>query len=261
MNNIFDSHAHYSDSRFDINRDKLLMSLPEKGIRYVMLASTDEDSICKNCKIAEKYEYIYTAIGIHPSDIAKTSENYIEVMENAFKSNPKVKAIGEIGLDYHYESYDREKQIEFFCRQLELADKLNLPVIIHSRDATEDTLNILKKYKPSGVMHCFSGSAETAKEVLKLGMYVSFTGVLTYKNARKAIKALTVIPNERLLLETDCPYMMPVVTSVKFKERCSDSSMIPYIAEKAGEIKNMTAQQILDITCENAMKLFRINND
>lgn len=258
MNNIFDSHTHYSDSRFDINRDELLSSLPEKGIKYVMLASTNEDSICENCKIAEKYEYIYTAVGIHPSDVSEASENYLQVMESAVKSNPKVKAIGEIGLDYHYERYDREKQIEFFGKQLELADKLKLPVIVHSRDATEDTMNILKKYKPSGVMHCFSGSAETAKEIIKLGMYISFTGVLTYKNARKSLESLAVVPNDRLLLETDCPYMIPVVKSVKLKERCSDSSMIPYIAEKAGEIKNMTAQEILDITCENAIRLFNI---
>lgn len=258
MNNIFDSHAHYSDSRFDINRDELLSSLPEKGVKYVMLASTNEDSIFENCKIAEKYDYIYTAIGIHPNDISETSENYLQVMEDVVKSNSKVKAIGEIGLDYHYANYDREKQTEFFCRQLELADKLNLPVIIHSRDATEDTINILKKYKPSGVMHCFSGSAETAKEIIKLGMHISFTGVLTYKNARKSLESLAVVPNDRLLLETDCPYMMPVVKSLKMKGGCSDSSMIPYIAEKASEIKNITTQEILDITCENALRLFNI---
>lgn len=254
MNNIFDTHAHYADSAFDVDRDELLKSLPEKGIKYVMLASTDIESSLRNTELSNTYDYIYTAIGIHPEDIAGTPENYIEILDKIIKLNPKVKAIGEIGLDYHYEGYDREKQIQIFCEQLEFANSIGYPVIVHSRDATEDTMKLLREYKPRGVMHCFSGSAETAKKIINLGMYISFTGVLTYKNARKAVESLAVIPNDRFMLETDCPYMSPVPLRGK---RC-DSSMIPYTAEKAGEIKRMTTQEVLDITCRNGIKLFSI---
>lgn len=254
MNNIFDTHAHYADSAFDDDRDELLKSLTGKGIKYVMLASTDIESSFRNIELAETYDYIYTAVGIHPEDIEGTPENYISVLEGMIKSNPRIKAIGEIGLDYHYEGYNREKQIEIFREQLELSKRIGYPVIVHSRDATEDTMKLLREYKPRGVMHCFSGSAETAKEIINLGMYISFTGVLTYKNARKAVESLAVIPNDRFMLETDCPYMSPVPLRGK---RC-DSSMIPYTAEKAGEIKGMTTQEILDITCRNGVKLFSI---
>lgn len=254
MNNIFDTHAHYADSAFDVDRDELLKSLPEKGIKYAMLASTDIESSLRNTELSNTYDYIYTAIGIHPEDIAGTPENYIEILDKIIKLNPKVKAIGEIGLDYHYEGYDREKQIQIFCEQLEFANSIGYPVIVHSRDATEDTMKLLREYKPRGVMHCFSGSAETAKKIINLGMYISFTGVLTYKNARKAVESLAVIPNDRFMLETDCPYMSPVPLRGK---RC-DSSMIPYTAEKAGEIKRMTTQEVLDITCRNGIKLFSI---
>lgn len=254
MDNIFDTHAHYADSAFDSDRSEVLESLTGKGIRYVMLASTDIENSLSNIKLAETYDYIYTAVGIHPEDIDGTPDDYISVLEKMIESCPKIKAVGEIGLDYHYEGYDREKQIKIFSEQLELANNFGYPVIVHSRDATEDTMKLLKKYKPAGVMHCFSGSAETAKEVINLGMYISFTGVLTYKNARKSVEALSVIPNDRFMLETDCPYMSPVPLRGK---RC-DSSMIPYTAEKAGEVKGLSAQEILDLTCRNGMKLFSI---
>lgn len=252
MNNIFDSHAHYSDFSFNNDRDELLAGLQSKGVKYIILASYDIESTLKNDEICRKYDYIYSASGIHPESVDEIPENYLEILENTVKSNPKIKAVGEIGLDYHYENYDRERQIEIFKEQLELAKKLELPVIIHSRDATEDTMKILREYQPKGVLHCFSGSAETAKEAVKLGLYVSFTGVLTFKNARKALEALAVIPNDRLMLETDCPYMAPV----PFRGKRCDSSMIPYIAEKAGEIKGMTAQEILNLTCENGVRFF-----
>jgi len=255
MTNIFDSHAHYAESAFDFDREKLLKSLPEHGIKYVMLASVDIPSSMRNCEISENYEYIYTAVGIHPEDIEDTPENYIDILEKIIKSHSRVKAVGEIGLDYHYDGYDREKQIKIFREQIELAKRIGYPVIVHSRDATEDTMKILREYKPSGVMHCFSGSAETAKEIIKLGMYISFTGVLTYKNARKAVEALSVVPDDRFMIETDCPYMAPV----PFRGKRCDSTMIPYTAEKASEIKGMTVQEILDITCRNAMRLFSVD--
>lgn len=256
VNNIFDTHAHYADHAFDSDRDELLSSLPENGVKYVMLASSSVDDTRENALLAEKYDYIYAASGVHPESIDTNPMDYLDIVKNTILSSPKIKAVGEIGLDYHYEGYDRDKQIKLFEEQLVLAKELSLPVIVHSRDACEDTLNILKKHKPCGVVHCFSGSAETAKEIIKLGMYIGFTGVITFKNAKKALKALEAVPLDRLLLETDCPYMSPV----PFRGKRCDSSMIAYTAEKAAEIKQIDTQELIDITCENAKKFYLIKD-
>lgn len=255
MENIFDTHAHYADNAFDEDRYEILTSLPSQGVKYVTLASSSVEDMAENSEISRKYDYIYTAAGVHPESVDNNPENYLDIVNTVIKDNPKVRAVGEIGLDYHYDGFDREKQIKLFCEQLELADALDMPVIVHSRDACEDTLNILKKYRPKGVVHCFSGSAETAAEIVKLGMYVGFTGVITFKNAKKAIKALETVPMERLLLETDCPYMAPV----PFRGKRCDSSMIAMTAQKAAEIKGVTVQEILDITCCNGMEFYGIN--
>lgn len=254
MNNIFDTHAHYADCAFNADRDELLESLPEKGVKYIMLASSSVDDTAENAVIAKKYDYIYSASGVHPESVDSNPENYLDIVKKTALSSEKVRAIGEIGLDYHYDGYNRDKQIKLFEEQLLLARELDLPVIVHSRDACEDTLDILKKYKPNGVVHCFSGSAETAKEVIKLGMYIGFTGVLTFRNAKKSLKALEAVPLDRLLLETDCPYMAPV----PFRGKRCDSSMIAYTAEKAAEIKNIDVQELIDITCENAKRFYNI---
>lgn len=252
--NIFDTHAHYTDSAFDGDRDSLLGSLNGMGVKYVMLASSCTEDNISNPLLAEKYDYIYSATGFHPECADSVPENYLDIIRENAGKYPKIKAIGEIGLDYHYDGYNREKQIELFEKQLETAKELDLPVIVHSRDATEDTLNILKKYRPEGVVHCFSGSAETAVEVLKIGMYIGFTGVITFKNAKKAVKALSVVPLDRLLLETDCPYMSPV----PFRGKRCDSSMIAYTAEKASEIKGIDVQELINITCRNGKRMYRI---
>ncbi len=254
MHNIFDSHSHYADHAFDSDRFEVLEKLPENGIKYIMLAASGLDDTAENSELSSKYGYIYSSAGIHPENADNVPDGYLDIIREAVRSNPKIKAIGEIGLDYHYEGYDREKQIKLFKAQLELADELELPVIIHSRDATEDTMNILREYKPDGVVHCFSGSAETAAEVIKLGLYIGFTGVLTFKNAKKALKALEKVPMDKLLLETDCPYMAPV----PFRGKRCDSSMIRYTAEKAAEIKGIPVQELLDITCRNAMEFYNI---
>ncbi len=254
MNNIFDTHAHYSDSAFDGDRDELLASLPSKGVRYVALASSSIEDSAANSAVSEKYDYIYCAAGVHPECVDETPDGYLAQIREIVAANPKVRAIGEIGLDYHYDGFNKEKQIKIFREQLELARELDLPVIVHSRDASEDTLNILKEYKPQGVVHCFSGSAETAAEIVKLGMYISFTGVLTFKNAKKSAKALEVVPLERFMLETDCPYMAPE----PFRGKRCDSSMIAYTAQKAAEIKGISVQEMLDITCRNGMEFYRI---
>ena len=257
MYNIFDTHAHYTDSAFDADRTDLLETFPEKGIRYIMLASTCTDDIKGNAELSGRYDYIYTSAGFHPENTDDIPDNYVDIVRNACSENPKTMAIGEIGLDYHYDGYNREKQIEVFENQVILANELGKPVIVHSRDATEDTLEILRKYRPSGVMHCFSGSAETAKEIIKLGMYIGFTGVITFKNAKKAVRALEAVPTERLVLETDCPYMSPE----PMRGKRSESTMIQYTAKKASEIKGIPVQDLLDITCGNAMKLYGIRGE
>lgn len=254
MNNIFDTHAHYADRAFDEDRFELLDRLPEMGVSYVMLASSSVEDTAENAAIAAKYDYIYAALGVHPESVEDNPADYLDIVRNTALSSPKIKAIGEIGLDYHYDGYSREKQIKLFEEQLVLAKELDMPVIVHSRDACEDTLNLLKKHRPEGVVHCFSGSAETAKEIVKLGMYVGFTGVLTFKNAKKALKALAEVPTDRLLLETDCPYMAPV----PFRGKRCDSSMIAYTAAAAAEIKGLDVQELIDITCENGKRFYRI---
>lgn len=254
INNIFDTHAHYADSAFDEDREAVLAELPSKGVSYVMLASSSVKDTAENAQLAGCYDYIYAASGVHPESVDTDPEDYLDIVRKTALSSPKIKAIGEIGLDYHYEGYDREKQIRFFEEQIILAKELGLPIIVHSRDATEDTMTLLKKHRPQGILHCFSGSAETAKEVIKLGMYIGFTGVITFKNAKKAIKALEAVPLDRLLLETDCPYMAPV----PFRGKRCDSSMIVYTAEKAAEIKGISVQELVDITCENAKRIYSI---
>lgn len=255
IENIFDTHAHYADHAFDEDRDNILAQLPSKGVRFVTLASSSVEDTAENSAISIRYDYIYAAAGVHPESVDTNPENYLDIVESTVRNNPKIRAVGEIGLDYHYDGFDRDKQIKLFCEQLELAKELDLPVIVHSRDACEDTLNILKKYQPRGVVHCFSGSAETAAEIVKLGMYVGFTGVITFKNAKKAIRALETVPMERLLFETDCPYMAPVPYRGK---RC-DSSMIAMTAARAAEIKGISTQEMLDITCRNGMEFYGIN--
>ena len=252
--NIFDTHSHYADSAFDGDRDELRAALPDKGVRFAALAGSSMQDSAENVALAQKYGYIYAAVGVHPESVDETPSDYREKLTELVKSSEKVRAIGEIGLDYHYENYDRDKQILFFRQQLELARELSLPVIVHSRNASEDTLDILKEYRPAGVVHCFSGSAEVAREVIKLGMYIGFTGVLTFKNAKKALRALEAVPLDRLLLETDCPYMAPE----PLRGRRCDSSMICYTAEKAAQIKGVSTQELLDITCRNGMDLYHI---
>lgn len=257
MKGIFDSHSHYDDSAFDSDRQQVLDYLlkdENSPVEYIMHAATDEKSSVFGIEMSKKYENFYTSAGFHPECMERLPENYIEILEKLLDENPQIRAIGEIGLDYHYDGYDREAQIEVLSKQLELANERGLPVILHCRDALQDFMVLLNKYKPKGVVHCFSGSAETAKEIIKLDMYIGFTGVLTFKNAKKAKKALVEVPDDRLLLETDCPYMAPVPYRGK---RCT-SDMIEKIAECAAEIKETSPQEIADQTNKNARRLFCI---
>ncbi|WP_298483009.1 TatD family hydrolase [uncultured Ruminococcus sp.] len=250
---IFDTHSHYTDSAFDQDRDEVLRRLPEQGVVHTVLAGTTIEDSAQGIGLTEQYDYLYAAVGIHPETAGQEPGDYLAQLAEMAK-HPKVVAIGEIGLDYHYEGYDREAQITLLREQLDLAKQLDLPVIIHARDCTEDYLRILTEFRPRGVVHCFSGSAETARQVLALGMYIGFTGVLTFKNAKKALKALAVVPEDKLLLETDCPYMAPV----PFRGKRCDSAMIPYTAEAAALVRGTDTQTILEQTCRNGERLFGI---
>lgn len=249
---IFDSHAHYD--AFSDDRHQLLAELPHKGVAKIITVGADKTSSTAAAEISHKYDYIYAAVGYHPEAADEYDKSSRTFLKNLAQTTPKVKAIGEIGLDYYWRQDNKAKQIAVFEEQLDLAKELDLPVIIHCREATQPVMDILQKHKPKGVMHCFSGSAETAKELLKLGLYIGFTGVITFKNARKSLEAIEAIPLERLLIETDCPYMAPV----PFRGKRSDSSMLWNTAEKMAEIKGVTTVEMLNITRQNAEKLFQI---
>lgn len=250
---IFDTHAHYFKSDFGDELDSLLCSMPENGVEHILAIGCSVADSREQLDLAQRYGFIHAAVGIHPENVDNLPPDWLERIE-AMLTEPKAAALGEIGLDYHYEGYDRALQHEVFIKQLELAQRLGKPVVIHSRDACEDTMNILKRYKPCGVMHCFSGSAETAREVIKLGMYVGFTGVLTFKNSKKAWAACEAVPMDRLLLETDCPYMAPV----PHRGERSNSAMIKYTAAKMAEIKGVSAEEMIEICTANGKRLFGI---
>ena len=252
--NIIDTHSHYDDPRFDGLRDELIASLFNRGISGIIHAAVDFKSCEYGIAAAKSYDKYYTAVGIHPENLYDAQGDYIERLEAMASSDKKVVAIGEIGLDYHYEGYDREAQIDAFRAQISLANKLDLPVIVHCRDAVGDCMDILYELKPKGVMHCFSGSEETAKEVISLGMYIGFTGALTFKNSKKAQRVAASLPIDRLLLETDCPFMAPE----PFRGKTCDSSMIRFTAQKAAELKGMDVAELLKHTKENAERLFGI---
>lgn len=252
-NNIFDTHAHYDDSRFDEDRDELITSLKDKGVSQIVNCGCDLKSSLTTVALSEKFDFIYAAVGIHAHEAEEATESDLKEIEKLYEKE-KIVAVGEIGLDYHYDFSPREIQLEIFDRQLALANKLDLPVIVHDREAHEDTMKLLTKYKPKGVVHCFSGSVEMAKEIVKLGMYIGIGGAVTFKNAKKPVEVVEYLPLDRLLLETDAPYMTPV----PFRGQRCDSSHIAYTAEKIAQIKGIDVQELISICNENAKKLFRI---
>ncbi len=252
-NNIFDTHAHYDDDKFESDRDELLSALPDLGVINVINCGCDLKSSLESIALSEKYGYFYCALGVHPSNI--TLQSYDELKKiMVHYGHRKCVAIGEIGLEYHYDFIPKSVQLDIFEEQLILSKKLNLPVIVHDRDAHEDTMRLLKKYRPTGVVHCFSGSVEMAKEVIKLGMYIGLGGAVTFKNARKPLEVAEYVPLDRLLLETDCPYMTPV----PHRGERNSSDMIEFTAEKIAEVKNIDVQQLIDITNQNANNLFML---
>ena len=251
---IFDSHAHYDDHRFDEDRDELIASLWTHGIGKVINIGSDLASIENVLSLVETYPEFYGSVGIHPSDTKDlTEEDMVYLKKSAAKDG--IVAIGEIGLDYYYEEPEISIQKKWFHRQLDLAEETGLPVIIHSRDSCQDTLDILKERKTvTGVVHCFSYTKETAEEYLKMGYYIGIGGVLTFKNAKKLKEAVEVIPMDRILLETDCPYLAPE----PHRGTRNSSLMLPYVIEEIARIKNLEPKQVEDATWENAHRLFHI---
>ncbi len=250
-NNIFDSHAHYCDEAFDSDRESLLASLEEAGICGVMTCAEDIKSSESNIALAQRYDFIWAAAGVHAHEASNAEEDYLSALASLVE-NPRVRAVGEIGLDYHYDFSPREVQKKIFEQQREFAVERSLPVIVHDREAHEDVLELLRKYRPKGVVHCFSGSAELMRETVKLGMYIGLGGAVTFKNARKPVEVAAQVPSEYLLIETDSPYMTPV----PFRGKRCDSRLIPYTAEAIALARGCTAQEVLDITAENARRLF-----
>lgn len=248
---IIDSHAHYDDSSFDADREDVLRELFSGEICKIVNIGCSVKSSYSSVKLAEEYAGIYAAVGLHP-DAADEIDRIEEIRRLC--GNKKVVAVGEIGLDYHYEEHGRDIQKKAFEEQLKLAAELDMPVVIHSRDAWEDTMELLRKYRPKGVMHCFSGSAETAREIVGMGMYVGFTGVVTFKNAKKALKALEAVPLDRLLVETDCPYMAPEPN----RGKRNYSGYLPYTIAAMAAVKGVSPNEMAEITAENAERLFNI---
>ena len=250
----FDTHAHYDDKAFDEDRDSLLAALPESGVMLVIDPGCDVKSSRAAIELAARYEHVYAAVGIHPEELGDfTEENLGEIARLA--GDRKCAAIGEIGLDYYWDDTHKTKQKELFKRQIELALELDKPIIVHDREAHGDSLEIVSRYPElRGVFHCFSGSAEMAKELLRRGWYLGFDGPVTYKNARRAIEVLELCPMDRLLLETDSPYLSPA----PMRGKRNDSRNLQYIAEKIAEVKGCTASDVARAAYENGQRLFGI---
>ncbi|MGI6776641.1 MAG: TatD family hydrolase [Acetivibrionales bacterium] len=253
---LFDTHAHYDDSRFDEDRHEAIKRASESGVRYILNVASDTASAVESTNMAQEYEFFYAAVGVHPHYVEGMDNNTLETLER-LASHKKVVAIGEIGLDYYYNNSPREDQKLWFARQISLARNLNLPIIVHNRDSHEDAMSIIKKENArqvGGVFHCYSGSAEMAKILLDNNFYISFGGPVTFKNARRVIEVVKSIPNDRLLIETDCPYLTPEPHRGKRNESC----YVGLVAEKIAEIKGMSFEDIARITTENAKGLFKI---
>ena len=252
---LFDTHAHLNDSAFDPDREALLAALPSQGLALVMNPGCSLETSREALELARRYDYIYAAVGTHPDAADEVNAEVLEEYRKLCKLNPKVKAIGEIGLDYHYEDIPREIQLRAFRDQMALARELGLPAIVHEREAHEDGMAVVREFpEVTGVFHCYSGSAEMAKELVKRGWYIGFTGVLTFKNARKAVEVAASIPLDRIVLETDCPYMAPV----PFRGKRNDPGKLCRMAERLAEIRSMSLEEIQAITLENGKRLYRI---
>ena len=249
---ICDSHCHYDDAWFDEDREELLSSLPENNVELAVSNAVDIKTALINRSYAERFAHIYFTAGFHPENLEDMPENYLEQVAELLK-HPKCVALGEIGLDYHWD-IPRDLQKKVFEEQLILSKELDVPVVIHDREAHGDTMDLVRKYKPRGLMHCFSGSVELMREVMRLGMSISLGGVVTFKNARHSVDCAREVPLDRLLLETDAPYLSPV----PYRGKRNDSRNIIFVAEKIAEIRGITTDEVLKATGENCKRLYDI---
>ena len=252
---LFDTHAHLNDPAFDPDREELMASFASTGVGLVMNAGCSLESSRDIVQMAEKYPWLYASVGSHPDSADEVNETVVEEYRKLCKLSNKVKAIGEIGLDYYYEDIPREIQQRAFRLQMELAKELDMPVIVHERDAHNDGLAIVKEFPTvKGVFHCYSGSAEMARQLVNLGWYIGFTGVLTFKNARKAVETAASIPLDRIVLETDCPFMAPE----PFRGKRNHPGYLYRMAEKLAEIRGISLEEVHTATMENSKRLYRI---
>lgn len=254
---MIDSHAHYDDEAFDIDRDTLLKSMSDNGIETIVNVGANIKGSKESVALSEAYPFIYAAIGVHPSDVDELNEEKLTWLKDMSKHD-KVVAIGEIGLDYHYEDTDKELQKKWFVIQMQLAKEVNKPIIIHSRDAARDTITLMKEAKAEeipGVVHCYSYTKESAREYLQMGYYFGIGGVLTFKNAKKLKEAVAYIPLDHILLETDSPYLAPE----PFRGKRNSSLYLPYVVSEMASIKGISEEEIIRITTENTKQLFGIS--
>ena len=256
LTNIFDTHAHYDDEAFQEDRAEVLgTTLPEGGVVRIVDCAVDLLSSVRVLDLAHEYDYVYAALGIHPEQAGEERKGDLDMIAELLEKEDKAVAIGEIGLDYYWEeNAPRDTQLDLFSRQLALSKDLGLPVIIHDREAHGDTMECLQKYQPAGVLHCFSGSVEMMKEATKLGMYIGLGGVVTFKNARKSVEVAAEVPLDKLVLETDAPYMAPV----PYRGKRNNSTYIAEVAKKIAEVRGMDPQELIDICNENGKRLFQM---
>lgn len=248
----FESHAHYDDGRFDKDREEILNLLPSCGIDYVINVGCDMESSRKSIEMAEKYDYVYAAVGVHPHDAENMKESDLDELRQ-MSSHKKVVAIGEIGLDYYYDNSPRDVQRYWFKRQLELVKEVNKPVIIHSREASKETFDIIKESGVrKGVIHCYSGSAQMAKDYINMGFYIGIGGVITFSNAKKLVEVAETIQLEQILIETDSPYLSPIPN----RGKRNDSRNLQFVVEKLAKIKDLTPEKVANITKLNTKQLF-----
>ena len=250
---IFDTHAHYDDMKFDEDRDGLLHSMPELGVGTIVNVGASLEGCKKAMGLARRYPFVYAAVGVHPDEVGALNEETFAELER-WCHEGRVVAVGEIGLDYYWDEEPREVQKEWFIKQLELAKNVNLPVNIHSRDAAEDTFQIMKEYAAGlkGIIHCYSGSKEMALEYVKLGFHIGVGGVVTFKNGKKLKQVVETVPLESIVLETDCPYLAPEPN----RGKRNDSSYIRYVAEEIARIKGVSCEEVIDVTEKNAKVVY-----
>ncbi len=253
---IFDTHAHYDDDAFDEDRDVLLSGMKEAGVEYIVNIGASMASSERSIKLAEKYPFVYAAVGVHPDEVGELDEEKFAKLRE-WTTHEKVKAVGEIGLDYYWDKEKHDLQKHWFMRQMELASEVKLPMIVHSREAAKDTLDMVIAAKPlnlSGIIHCYSYSVEIAREYLNMGYYLGIGGVLTFKNAKKLKEVAEYTPLSQIVLETDCPYLAPV----PFRAKRNDSSKLSYVAEELAAIKQLPVEEVIRITNENGRRLYNI---